>query len=220
MKANWLDILDKIHEPFNSLSHALGALLGFIGFAVLLYLSDGPLEYLGVTLFGIPLVFLYSMSALYHGLTVRKATRVVLRRLDQIGIYTLIAGTITPIALLVLEGYDRWIMMGLIWVFALIGSVLIVRDPFESSWVPTVIYLSMGWIPIVYFNQLIRGLSTEALVWCVTGGLLYTVGAFVYLLEWPEPSSRSGRFGSHEIWHVFTLLASGAHYVLISFYTL
>lgn len=211
-------IIQNIHEPFNSISHGFGAFLGLFGFSLLLYLAEGLTEYVGVSLFGLSLIFLYTMSALYHGLNVSKRTRRILRLLDQIGIYLLIAGTVSPIALLVLSGWSRVTVLVLMWLFAALGSVLTLMEPFESRKIPTVIYLSMGWIPIVFANEFISAMSPEAIIWCLVGGLLYTVGAFFHMFN--SPRLVPDYFGSHELWHVLTILGTGSHYILISTYTI
>ncbi len=211
-------LVASLHEPFNSLSHAAGALLGTVGFIVLLGLATGALQTVSVLLYGVPLILLYSSSALYHGLPVSERARNWFGRLDRASIYLLIAGTTTPPALLVLHGWIGWTMFGLLWGFALVGLVIAAVDPFRSRWSNTLVYLCMGWISVLFLGPLIEALSPAGVFWCLFGGLLYTVGAVIYALD--RPRLMPGVLGAHELWHIFVLLGSGAHFVFIAGYTL
>lgn len=211
-------MLKRFREPFNSISHGIGAIAALIGSGVMLYFANTVLEYVGVSLFGTSLFFLYTSSAFYHGISASRKVITVLRRIDRVAIYGLIAGTVSPIALIAIQNWQGWAMLGLLWLFALLGIILVLMDSFDSSWIYTLIYLSMGWIPLAFIDQLLGSLSPGAFIWCIAGGVLYTVGALLYLADWPKLVP--GHFGPHELWHVFCLLGSGSHYVLIAGYTL
>lgn len=211
-------LIDDLREPFNCLSHGIGALLALASLLPLFYYTTGAIQYLAVSLYGVSLFLLFSSSAIYHGLDVAQDVLTWLHRMDRAAIYVFIAGTTTPIALIALQGWVGWTMFGLLWGIAVAGVILSAFNPFDSRWSNTLLYLGMGWVSIVFIGPLVNTFSLTALSWCVAGGLLYTVGACVYAFDWPVIHAE--RFGAHELWHIFVMLGSGSHYVFIAGYTI
>ena len=135
-------------------------------------------------------------------------------RLDHSMIFVLIAGTYTPFTLLLLHGWLRWTMFGVIWGAAGLGILLrnVLRQP--PRWVFVTIYLALGWAAVAVMPQILEEGGVAVLVLMAAGGLFYTVGAVVYARKRPDPSPRW--FGFHEIFHACTLAAFATHYIAVS----
>ncbi len=159
----------------------------------------------------------FGASALYHRPTWRPTVRSWLARLDHAGIYLLIAGTYTPVALLVMSHGWEVPVLAVVWsgaAAAIALKLVWVRSP---KWLAAVIGLTLGWIGVVAFGQLLK-LEVPGLLLLLGGGLLYSVGAVVYALKRPDPIPHL--FGYHELFHVLTLAAAGCQYAAIAFYVL
>ena len=201
-------------EKFNAWTHLLGALLALAG-AVLLVVqaaASGDLwKVLSVSIYGAMLVLLYSVSTLYHSL--RGRAKIILRKLDHLSIYLLIAGSYTPFCLVTLRGAWGWSLFGVVWTLALIGMLQEIRPRSEARVLSLVIYALMGWVVLVAVNPLLNALGQAGFAWLAGGGLFYTVGIFFYAFD--------QRFRHwHGIWHLFVLAGSMMHYVAILFYVL
>ncbi len=198
-------------EPVSAWSHFAGMLLALPAAVVMWRLGRGCLlKRVGMTIFGFTLAFCYGASWLYHsvpaGLISPFAT------VDHIGIYLLIAGTVTPVGLVLLRGRWRLGLVWGIWVLAAAGIAtrLTLHPPVARM---TFFYLFMGWVGVVAYFQMARRVSHTALLPMWIGGLCYTVGALVDRFNWPAPLP--GVFGSHEIFHLFVLAGSAWHFCLM-----
>ena len=138
-----------------------------------------------------------------------------LRKYDHTAIYVLIAGTYTPVCLVALRSYGAlgWAMFGIIWALALAGLILTLVWIAAPRWLTSVIYLFMGWIAVFALAPLAGLLPAEGLLWLLGGGGLYTVGGVLYAAKWP--GRNNPRFGCHEIFHLFILLGSLFHFLLM-----
>jgi hemolysin III len=204
----------RVREPFNGLSHLAGVLLSAAGLAVLLVLAAGkPWHITGFAVYGGSLVLLYAASTLYHSLPVSPRGVERLLVFDQVAIYTLIAGTYTPLCLVPLRGPVGWSLLGVVWGIALVGIVLRVAWRRAPVWLPVALYLLMGWLCILALRPLGTALPANALAWLFAGGLVYTAGAVVFALE--RPRLWPGVFSSHELWHCFVLGGSACHFVVM-----
>jgi len=203
-----------LEERINVLSHALGLVLSIFAFVLLVAYASrygSLLHVLSFAVFGASLVILYAASTLYHS-TTNPQRRVRFRILDHAAIYVLIAGTYTPIALVILSGSLGWLMFGIMWGLALAGIVLKLFFTGRFSRASTVMYVLMGWLSIVVIKPLINNFSAEGLWWLLAGGIAYTVGAIVYSFKKIKLN--------HAIFHVFVLLGSACHFVSVYFYVL
>jgi hemolysin III len=206
-----------LREPFSGLSHLGGAVLSVAGLVVLLVMAKGrPWHATAFSVYGTSLILLYLASALYHLLPVGPEKIRKLLVLDQSAIYVLIAGTYTPICLVNLRGPWGWSLFGVIWGIAVTGIVL--RCAWESAprWLCFVLYLLMGWLCVTAAGPLSEALRGPGVALLFAGGLLYTVGAVVFATKWPR--LWPGRFGSHDLWHVFVLGGSACHWALMLLY--
>jgi hemolysin III len=205
--------LKYIREPINTLTHGAGAVLALVGLILLLYeaIQRGSLsQFIAFSMFGLSMILLYTSSALYHALPVKENTLLLLQKLDHCMIYVLIAGTYTPICLLVLEGGWKWGLFITVWTLAVIGIIKKFLWMSAPRWLSTLFYLGMGWLAIITFPTLLEKLPLAFLIWIAIGGLAYTLGAVIYGLKKPNPIP--DWFGHHEIWHLFVLAGTFSHY--------
>lgn len=204
---------EHMREPVNGLTHLAGALLSVVGLVLLLMdaIKSGSASHIvAFSMFGLSMVLLYTASTLYHSLKVKEKTISLLRKLDHSMIYILIAGTYTPICLIVLEGNWSWIVFISVWSVALAGIIKKFFWITAPRWLSVVLYLGMGWMGVLLFPALFVKLPLAFLIWIVTGGLAYTLGAIIYGMEKPNPVP--GWFGFHEIWHLFVLAGTFSHF--------
>ena len=201
-------------ERFNAWTHLVGTILSVAGtilLIVLAYASGDPWKIVSVSVFGATLILLYSASTLYHSL--RGHAKIVLRKLDHLSIYLLIAGTYTPFCLVTLRGTWGWSLFGVVWGLAIIGMVQEFKPRSEARVLSLVIYAVMGWVIIVAIKPLLDHMATAGFIWLTAGGLFYTIGIVFYAFD-----SRFRHW--HGIWHLFVVAGSLAHYITIALYVL
>ena len=201
-------------EKFNAVTHLAGAALALAGAIVLVVLAaltGDPWKVVGVAIYGVTLVSLYSFSGLYHSL--RGRAKNILRELDHQSIYLLIAGSYTPFCLVTLRGPWGWSLLGVVWCLAVLGSVLELRSRNGARVLSVVIYLLMGWVVVAALVPLLQALGPGGFAWLAAGGLFYTAGIVFYALD-----TRVAH--AHGVWHLFVLAGSGSHYFAILNYVL
>lgn len=204
----------KLREPINGLTHLGGAIAAFVGQLALLIVSwGGTMKLVSAVVYGLSLIALFSASATYHLARVKPATLQVLRKLDHSAIFLLIAGTYTPFCLIAFSGFFRWGLLAIIWTIALIGILVKLFYVGAPRWLNAGMYVVMGWLCLLAAPQMPTALSAEAITWLVVGGVTYTLGAMVYAMK--LFNFAPGKFGFHEVWHIFVLLGALAHFVAV-----
>ncbi|HTX93087.1 MAG TPA: hemolysin III family protein [Anaerolineales bacterium] len=202
-----------LREPFNGLSHLFGAIAAFFGQIALLIVSwPVAAKVVSVLIYGISLIALFSASATYHLAKVKPAFQQLLRKFDHSAIYVLIAGTYTPFCINVFTGFFRWGLLAVIWSFALIGIVINIFYINAPRWLSASVYVVMGWLCVSAVGQLSM-VPASAVAWMLIGGIIYTLGAIVYATK--LFNFVPGKFGFHEVWHIFVLLGAAAHFVAV-----
>ncbi|HLR32738.1 MAG TPA: hemolysin III family protein [Fodinibius sp.] len=208
-----------IREPVNSITHGLGALASIVGLILLLngaFSHESISHIIAFSIFGLSMILLYTASTLFHALPVKEKTLLLLRKFDHAMIYVLIAGTYTPICLLVLEGSWKWGLFITIWTIAAVGIIKKFLWMGAPRWLSTFFYLGMGWLAVLLFPTLMERLPLAFLGWIAIGGLSYTIGAFIYGFQKPDPIPEW--FGHHEIWHLFVMVGTFSHFWAIYAY--
>ena len=209
-------MLSKFREPISSLTHLLGAFLSLLGLILLIkYSLDTSNVYNTITLavFGVSSILLYSASSTYHQCLSSEKVIKILRRVDHSMIYVLIAGTYTPICLIALKGkIGTFLFLG-VWLLAFIGILLKIIWFDAHRWLYTGFYILMGWISVFAIVPIIRAVSVGGFMWLLAGGLFYTIGAVIYATKRPKINLKF--FGFHEIFHIFIMLGSLCHYILM-----
>lgn len=209
----------RLREPVSALTHLLGAVLSVIGMVILIVLATehGSARHIvAVSIFGASLVMMYGVSALYHASTLSERGLGHFQRIDHVMIYVLIAGTYTPICLVVLRGWLGMLLLVAVWTLAALGVFQKIWWMHAPRWLSTALYLGMGWIAVLIARPLIAAASPGFFIWLIAGGLAYSLGAVVYATEWPRGAGKI--FGFHEIWHLFVMAGSFAHYWAILAY--
>ena len=204
-------------RPWSAITHGIGAVLSLAGTILLLVqtvlLGADPWKLVSFSIYGVSMVGLYTASTLYHCVNAPVKGRLALRKYDHASIFLLIAGTYTPVCLTALRGVCGWVVFGIVWAIALAGIV------FTICWIDCPrqltagIYLAMGWLSVVLVHPLWTSTGWRGLFWLALGGVLYTVGGILYALKWP--GRNNPRFGCHEIFHVFIVLGSIAHFLMV-----
>ena len=211
-----------IREPFNSLSHLFGAILGITGLFLMLMkgvtLNATSLTLTALSIFGVSMILLYTASATYHAVKSKERVIQFLRRLDHSMIYLLIAGTYAPFCLITLKGSTGYLLFGLIGILAFSG-ILFKMVWFDCPrWISTALYIGMGWIIIFLAPSLAESLGTHGLLYLVGGGIFYTIGGIIYGIKPNLPFIK--KLGFHEIFHIFILLGTIFHFICVYEYVI
>jgi hemolysin III len=197
-----------LHQVSFFVALAVGALL--VAFA------DGARARLAAAIFAASVVSMLGASALYHRVTWSPRMRPWMRRLDHAGIYVLIAGTYTPVGLIVVQGVLRNIILAIVWsgaAAAILLKFIWVRAP---KWLSAVTGLAVGWAGVAAMPQVVQHAGWAAFALLAAGGLAYSAGAVVYALRKPDPAPAV--FGYHELFHALTIVAVACQYVAIAFW--
>jgi hemolysin III len=211
-----LACLRLFREPANSLTHLVGVVLALVGTVTLLVLASDAVRLVSFAVYGASLVLVYVASTLLHAVRCRPEVLRRLRIFDHAAIFGLIAGTYTPVALVVLRPEAPawgWSLFAAAWGFAGLGVLFKVLWIGAPRWLSVALYVAMGWMAVLAMAPLAHALPVGALVWLFAGGLAYSVGAVIYALKRPDPWPRT--FGFHAVWHLFVLAGSVCHYVMV-----
>ncbi len=210
-----------IREPGSAITHYIGMILSLLAAAPLLMKAETsriPSALTAMGIFILAMILLYAASSLYHSLNVKENILKLFRKLDHMMIFVLIAGTYTPVCMLVLGGKTGMLLLSLIWGIALVGIVLKALWINCPKWFSSIIYIAMGWVCLLVFPILWEKLSTAAFAWLLAGGILYTVGGVVYALKLKGFNGTHQYFGSHEIFHLFVMAGSFCHFIVMYCY--
>lgn len=203
-------------EPASGFSHLIGALLSVAALAVLLYVAirnQDVWEIVSFSVFGASMILLYTASTVYHLVNSSEKVIRILQKLDHSMIFVLIAGTYTPVCLTLLRGATGYTLLSVIWSCALVGIVMKMFFFNIPRWLYTGIYIMMGWIAVFAVVPLYRAAGLQAILWLLAGGILYTVGGIIYAIK--RPNIIPDWLGFHEIFHIFVILGSVSHFVMI-----
>ena len=209
----------KLREPVNAWTHLGGAIFFFIGTIVMLVhriVTEASVKSIvGVIIFGISLVLLYLASGIYHSYNGSEKVIKKLKKLDHSMIYVLIAGSYTPMCLMVLEGQQRVLILSIVWGIALFGILSKIFIPGIPRVLYTLFYLMMGWMVIFFIGDVYASIPQGGFLLLLFGGILYSIGGIIYMIKKPNFSKV---LGFHELFHLFILGGSLLHYFFIFFY--
>lgn len=208
------DAIRLFKEPVSAVTHFVGFLAALVGLALLVsFTADEPTKQIGMAIYGSTLAGLFLASATYHFFDVGERGNRWLRRIDHAGIFLLIAGSYVPPLQHLLDGTWRAAMLTAVGVLAVVGIIFKLVWIECPPWLGTAIYLALGWLVVIPAHIILPQLSSTELGLMLAGGVLYTGGSIVFLLERPDPWP--GRFGHHEIWHIFVLGGAAFHYLFV-----
>lgn len=212
-----------IKDPGSALTHFIGMLLAILASVPLLALAasrDGQNAVLAFAIFACSMILLYGASTTYHTFNISEKVNRILRKIDHMMIFILIAGSYTPICVIPLRNTVGYPLLALVWSTAIIGMLIKAFWITCPKWFSSMIYISMGWLCVLAMVPLVQSLPKAAFVWLVAGGVIYTIGGIIYALKLPIFNSRHQFFGSHEIFHVFVMAGSLCHYVTMFYIAL
>ncbi|PHQ57216.1 MAG: hemolysin D [Lutibacter sp.] len=214
MKVKKITYYEPKEEKFNVISHAIGLVLSIAALVLLVVYSSiygGAWHIVSFSIYGVSLVVLYSASTFYHYVQSPKL-RHRLNVFDHSAIYVLIAGTYTPFTLVILKGWVGWSIFGVSWGLALAGILLKLFFTGKYDKISTFAYVLLGWLIIFAIQPLVNNLPFDGLMWLLSGGVFYTVGAILYSIKKIKYN--------HAIFHIFVLLGSFSHFIAVFFYVL
>jgi hemolysin III len=205
----------KIREPFNALSHLAGAAIALPGtYMLLVWGGTTPARFVSLLIYGASLMGMFTASGVYHAVDAEPRIIARLRKVDHSAIYLLIVGTYTPLCVIAFTGFWQWGMLTIIWSLALVGIVVKMFTIHAPRWFAAGVYLAMGWLSLIAVSEILQRLAPSTIIWLAAGGLLYTLGAVIYITK--KGNFFPGVFGFHELWHVFVLLGAGAHFMAVA----
>jgi hemolysin III len=206
------DVPEILKPRLRGVLHQYAFFVAVVAGAALVIAADGGRARIAALVYAIGLTGLLGTSALYHRITWHPRARMWMRRLDHSMIFVLIAGTVTPVGLLALEGTLRTVLLAAVWGGAAAGVALCMFWPTAPKWVSTVVYLAVGWSGAMAVPELAQ-YGWAALALLAAGGVLYTAGAVIYALGRPNPAPRV--FGYHEIFHALVVVAAALHFAAV-----
>ena len=210
-----------IREPGSAITHFVGMMMAAFAATPLLIkagTSGNNITFLAMLIFCISLVLLYGASATYHSVNVSDKVLKVFRKIDHMMIFVLIAGSYTPICLIVLGGKLGYTLLAVVWGIAIGGMLIKALWITCPKWFSSVIYISMGWVCVAVFGQLLSTLPAGAFLWLLAGGIIYTIGGVIYALKLPIFNAKHANFGSHEVFHLFVMGGSICHFIFMYLY--
>lgn len=210
-----------IREPGSAITHFIAMMLTVFAAAPLLVksaLSDTANMLPAMTIFILSMVLLYGASATYHSLNIGGRALRIFRKVDHMMIFVLIAGSYTPVCLIVLGGRMGYTLFAVVWGIAIMGMLLKACWVTCPKWFSSIIYIAMGWVCVFVFGPLWNTLPHSAFLWLLAGGIIYTIGGVIYALKLPLFNSRHTFFGSHEIFHLFVMGGSLCHFIFMYHY--
>lgn len=210
-----------IKDPGSAITHFIGMLMAiFAAFPLLIKAAHEPsrIYLISLAIYAISLIFLYAASTTYHTFDLSERVNTILKKIDHMMIFVLIAGSYTPICLLVLEKKTGLVLLGIVWGIALIGILIKAFWVYCPKWVSSVLYIGMGWTCVLAFGQIFHAMSPAGFGWLLAGGIIYTVGGIIYALKLSVFNNRHKYFGSHEIFHLFVMGGSLCHYIVMYAY--
>ena len=210
-----------IKDPGSAITHFIGMLMAiFAAFPLLIKAAHEPsrIYLISLAIYAVSLILLYAASTTYHTFDLSERVNTILKKIDHMMIFVLIAGSYTPICLIVLKGPVGYFLFALVWAIALIGIIVKICWITCPKWFSSVLYISMGWVCVLAFTQIVNSLSPAAFGWLLAGGIIYTVGGIIYALKVPLFDAKHKNFGSHEIFHLFVMAGSACHFILMYVY--
>jgi len=209
----------KGEEIFNMVSHIVGGVAGIVTIvlcSVFGAIRNNAYGVVSGVIFGVSMIFLYTMSSLYHGLKPNSKSKKVFQILDHCAIFVLIAGSYTPFALCTLREYSTalgWVIFGVIWGFAILGITLNAIDLKKYKVFSMICYLAMGWCIIVRGDLLPKLLGVSGFALLLAGGIVYTIGAILYGVG-------KKRKYVHSIFHLSVFLGNLLHVLCVLMYVI
>ena len=219
MKAKITKNIARIKDPGSAITHFIAMILAIAAMVpLLLKASQAQGHFLYLLIFILSMIGLYAASTIYHTLDISPKINQMLRKLDHMMIFILIAGTYTPVCMIVLGDRTGWLLLAGVWAIAIVGIVINACWITCPKWFSSLIYIAMGWVCILAITKIIQALPKAGFMWLLAGGVIYTLGGVIYALKLPIFNSKHKNFGSHEIFHLFVMGGSICHFIVMYVY--
>lgn len=199
----------KLREPVNFFTHFVPALLAFPAGYYLITIASSGIALTAACVYGIGMCLLFSVSAMYHGFPGTDYGIRFWQKFDHCCIYLMIAGSYTPTALLVFDGWIRWALFSLVWLIAIIGCLLKIFNRLKRPAISLMVYILMGCLILPLLEKIMTSLPIEATFWLLAGGLFYIGGTYYYAKDKPLHKY----LHSHELWHLFVVGGALSHFI-------
>lgn len=212
-----------IKDPGSAITHFIGMLMAIFAAVPLLIKAaqePDPIYVFSLAVYAASLILLYAASTTYHTFDISEKMNTLLKKIDHMMIFVLIAGSYTPVCLLVLDDNIGHLLLSIVWTIAIVGILFKAFWVYCPKWVSSVLYIGMGWTCVLAFSQILNSLSPAAFGWLLAGGIIYTIGGVIYALKLPIFNARFKNFGSHEVFHLFVMGGSACHFVVMYAYML
>lgn len=213
----------KIKDPGSAITHFIGCVMALLAALPLLIKAarePDRIHMIAMSIFILSMILLYAASTIYHTVDSTEKVNRRLRKMDHMMIFILIAGSYTPVCLIVLQGKTGMMLCAAVWAVALIGILIKACWITCPKWFSSVIYIGMGWLCVFAFVPIVHSLSPAGFGWLLAGGIIYTVGGIIYALKLPLFNSKHKNFGSHEIFHLFVMGGSICHFIVMYFFVM
>ncbi len=210
-----------IREPGSAITHFIGMMMAIIAATPLLVkaaVDADHIVFIALAVFIGSMIALYGASALYHSVTVKDNILKIFRKLDHMMIFVLIAGSYTPVCLVILGDRRGYMLLAAVWGIAVAGMLVKMCWITCPKWFSSILYIAMGWACLAVFGTLWNTLSRGAFLWLLAGGIFYTVGGVIYALKLPIFNAKHKNFGSHEVFHLFVMGGSICHFIFMYLY--
>ena len=208
----------RIKDPGSAITHFIGMMMAmFAATPLLIKAARQPdkIHMIALAIFISSMILLYAASTLYHTLDLSQKANKMLKKIDHMMIFILIAGTYTPICIIALPQPLGVRLLALVWGIALVGIVVKMFWVTCPKWFSSILYIGMGWTCVLAFTQILNSLSKAAFGWLLAGGIIYTIGGIIYALKLPIFNAKHKYFGSHEIFHLFVMGGSICHFIVM-----
>lgn len=213
--------IKKWKDPVSALTHFIALLLVIPSCGYLIYKASVEAtiwHVISFSIFTAGLILLYSASTIYHAVNINDKVTAILKRIDHMMIFVLIAASYTPVCLVSLRGVWGWSLLCAVWLFAIGGIILKAVWINAPRWLSTAIYVLMGWMVVVAFYPLAKAIPFKGFMTLFLGGVIYTVGAVIYGTKRPHINFKW--FGFHELFHLFVMGGSCFHIIFMFKYVL
>ena len=208
----------KIKDPGSAITHFIAMLMAlFAATPLIIKALSAPdtIHVISLSIFIGTMILLYAASTTYHTVNATPGINKILKKLDHCMISVMIAGSYTPVCLIVLHNRTGYLLLSVVWLVALFGILLKLCWINCPKWVSSILYIVMGWACLLAFPQIIHALPKAAFAWLLAGGLIYTAGGIIYALKVRRFNEKHRMFGTHEIFHLFVMGGSICHYVMM-----
>ena len=211
----------KLKDPGSAITHGIAMLMALVGAIPLLWkaanISDAK-AIIPLAIFILTMFLLYTASTVYHSVNSTEKVNRLLRKIDHMMIFIMIAGSYTPICLIALNNRLGYGLCIAVWSIAIVGIIFKAVWITCPKWVSSVLYIGMGWLCVLALVPIYHALPHAGFGWLLAGGIIYTIGGVVYGLKLPIFDSKHKNFGSHEIFHIFVMAGSICHFIVMYFY--